>query len=182
MKGNIKNNKFCHFQDYRLDFGYWAKRWKGCVATIVPEPDSHVWGAVWEIDVSDIPNLDRYINQTISSLPILLHQIAATNANLYGYRQEGVVCNIYEVIEVTVETPNSETLRCRCYQLCKQPEKIPEGEPVPEKRKPSLLYLNVILKGAIESQLPEYYIDQLRKIEHNGWAESDIQQIMMIEN
>lgn len=30
------------------------------MATIVPDAGRNVWGAVWEIDVKDIPNLDRY--------------------------------------------------------------------------------------------------------------------------
>lgn len=65
--------------------------------------------------------------------------------------------------------------------LCNLPQKIPEHESTPDERKPSLAYLNVILKGAVESNLPEDYIEELHKIEHNGWNDSVIQKIMLIE-
>ncbi|KAK7597818.1 hypothetical protein V9T40_010043 [Parthenolecanium corni] len=126
---------------YRLDFGYHSKKWNGSVATIVPDPDSHVWGAVWEVDITDIPNLDR---------------------------QEGVGSKIYDVVYVSPEMPSKGTVTCRCYQLCDLPPKITDGA-VPENRKPSLLYLSIILRGAEQSQLPNYYIQQLQKIQHNGW-------------
>ncbi|XP_047118651.1 gamma-glutamylcyclotransferase-like [Schistocerca piceifrons] len=45
--------------DYRLDFGNWSRRWKCAVATIVPDQGKHVWAAVWQIDKSDMDNLDR---------------------------------------------------------------------------------------------------------------------------
>ncbi|XP_049762236.1 gamma-glutamylcyclotransferase-like isoform X3 [Schistocerca cancellata] len=45
--------------DYRLDFGYWSRRWKGAAATVVPDQGKHVWGAVWQMDKSDMDNLDR---------------------------------------------------------------------------------------------------------------------------
>lgn len=46
-------------KNYRLDFHFFSERWNGAVATIVPEANEEVWGAVWEIKVEDIPNLDR---------------------------------------------------------------------------------------------------------------------------
>ncbi|GBP37485.1 Gamma-glutamylcyclotransferase [Eumeta japonica] len=46
-------------QDYRLDFIKYAPTWRGAVATIVEDPGSEVWGAVWLIKESDRENLDR---------------------------------------------------------------------------------------------------------------------------
>lgn len=101
---------------------------------------------------------------------------------MFVCRQEGVKEKIYEVIEVTVETPNSEIFICRSYQLCKLPEKIPDEKMRPDDRKPSLLYLNVIIRGAVESQLPNYYIEKLKQIQHNGWVGSTIQKVMLMNN
>lgn len=47
------------FQDYRLDFNHFSKRWKGAAATIVEDPGSCVYGVVWEIANEDMANLDR---------------------------------------------------------------------------------------------------------------------------
>ncbi len=83
---------------------------------------------------------------------------------------------------VDVETPNQEIVTCRCYQLCNLPARIPEGSPVPENRKPSLLYMTIMLKGAVESRLPEEYVNRLKKIQHNNWTHSELQKIMIIDN
>lgn len=127
--------------NHRLDFGYDSKLWKGKVATIVPDEGEHIWGAVWRINMENMKDLDR---------------------------QEEVERNIYQPIDVRVQTENSENITCRCYMLTNQPVKIPKGDSVPLERRPSISYLNVIINGAIESGLPDYYIEKLRTIEHNG--------------
>lgn len=45
--------------DYRLDFAYYSSKWNGSAATIIPDNGSHVWGAIWEFDSSNLENLDR---------------------------------------------------------------------------------------------------------------------------
>lgn len=35
--------------------------WNGCSATIVENDGSNVWGAIWEIDVSNMKDLDRLV-------------------------------------------------------------------------------------------------------------------------
>ncbi|XP_017072238.1 gamma-glutamylcyclotransferase isoform X2 [Drosophila eugracilis] len=45
--------------DYRLDFAFESARWGGAVATIVPTPADHVWGTLWEIDLSNLPDIDK---------------------------------------------------------------------------------------------------------------------------
>ncbi|XP_049762240.1 gamma-glutamylcyclotransferase-like [Schistocerca cancellata] len=128
--------------DYRLDFGNWSRRWKGAVATVVPEQGKHVWGAVWQIDKSDMDNLDR---------------------------QEGVPSGMYFPFEVKVEKSDGKKLLCRCYQLCDTPSELVPGQPIPEDRLPSELYMSVIIQGARDTGLPHLYVEQLEKISHNSY-------------
>ncbi|XP_069681439.1 gamma-glutamylcyclotransferase-like isoform X2 [Periplaneta americana] len=125
--------------DYRLDFGQpFSKKWDGCPATVVPHTGKHVWGSIWEIDHANISDLDR---------------------------QEGVPQNIYFPIQVSIQTESGKTYNCRSYQLCKTPE---AEEVLPPERQPSQIYLDVIIKGAIESGLPTSYIEELKRIPNNG--------------
>ncbi|XP_069681445.1 gamma-glutamylcyclotransferase-like [Periplaneta americana] len=127
-------------EDYRLDFcGPFSKKWDGYKATIVQENGKHVWGTIWEIDNSDLSKLDE---------------------------EEGVPQNIYIPIEVYVTTPNGNKLKCRCYQL--SPEVLEVEKASYEEKQPSQVYLQVIINGAIESQLPTTYIEELKNIRHNG--------------
>ncbi|KAL1130381.1 hypothetical protein AAG570_013319 [Ranatra chinensis] len=92
---------------FRLDFNNWSKRWGGHCATIVPDLNEDVWGAVWEINSCNMPDLDR---------------------------QEGVERNIYKVLDVTVKTDTNEELLCRSYQLCSLPDnRIPFEQRLPSK-------------------------------------------------
>uniref|UniRef100_A0A8D8UVH3 Gamma-glutamylcyclotransferase n=1 Tax=Cacopsylla melanoneura TaxID=428564 RepID=A0A8D8UVH3_9HEMI len=60
------------------------------------------------------------------------------------------------------ETPPSvKTVTARCYEL------IAIDPPGSDKR-PSITYLDVVIKGALESKLPEKYVHKLRRIENNG--------------
>lgn len=56
---------------------------------------------------------------------------------------------------------SGELVTCRTYQMIELPE---DGEEI----LPSKSYLKVMVKGAIESQLPEEYVNQLKKLKHNG--------------
>ena len=48
--------------DHRLAFTRYDTKRKGGVADIVPEPGAEVWGALYEIDGSDLAALDAYEN------------------------------------------------------------------------------------------------------------------------
>jgi len=135
-------------KNFRLDFITYSKRWRGASATIVPTENSHVWGVIWEIDNSNLPDLDR---------------------------QEGVADDIYFPMNVGVETPRGDILQCRIYQQCNNPKEfVPAGE-LPKERRPSPIYLKTILKGASENGLPEDYIEFLDSIPHNGYiGDNDI--------
>jgi gamma-glutamylcyclotransferase len=130
-----------NLQDHRLDFYFNNTRWQGAAATIVPEKNREVWGAVWEIDLSNMEHLDK---------------------------QEGVHKQVYRPLSVPIHTPDGEILLCRAYQLVKNPENLPEGAEVPIDRQPSRTYLEIIQEGAMESGLPECYIEFLKKVKHNG--------------
>lgn len=60
-------------------------------------------------------------------------------------------------------------MKCWCYQQCQTPLPLKEGETLPESRKPSTVYLNTIIQGAAESNLPEDYQKYLKTIPHNGY-------------
>ncbi|KAL5022625.1 hypothetical protein ScPMuIL_001780 [Solemya velum] len=50
-------------QGYKLAFATDTdpsrSRWRGAGATIQEDPIGHVWGTVWEMNVDDLPSLDR---------------------------------------------------------------------------------------------------------------------------
>ncbi|KAK2723744.1 gamma-glutamylcyclotransferase-like [Artemia franciscana] len=75
-------------------------------------------------------------------------------------RQEGVHTSIYRPITVKVETREGETYVCRCYELIR---------PLEEDRRPSRVYKEVIIKGAIQNSLPDHYIHRLEKIVDNAY-------------
>ncbi|KAG0717928.1 Gamma-glutamylcyclotransferase [Chionoecetes opilio] len=129
-------------KDYRLDFNHFSQRWKGAAATIVEDPDSSVYGVLWEIGNEDMANLDR---------------------------QEGVHKKIYKVMDVEVETEKDECVGARSYQVIR---------PLEGDRRPSYVYMDVIIRGAKENGLPKDYIRFLENIEHNGYngsVEIDLQ-------
>lgn len=75
--------------------------------------------------------------------------------------QEEVADRVYEPRTVDVTGVKGEVLRnCRTYYL------LDRGF---EDRRPSPQYLNVIIRGAIEHDLPADYVKKLKDIEHNGY-------------
>lgn len=128
-------------EGYRLDFNMYAKGWKGAVATIVPTEEKTVWGAIWKIASEEMRKLDK---------------------------QEGVDRGAYVPLEVDVELPNGTKLKCRTYQQTNLPKYVKLSK-LPVDRRPSPAYLNVIIDGARESELPEYYQDFLQTIPHNEY-------------
>ncbi|XP_014488440.1 PREDICTED: gamma-glutamylcyclotransferase-like [Dinoponera quadriceps] len=137
-----------YIKNFRLDFQRYSKRWHGASATIVETNDSIVWGVVWELDKCNLPTLNR---------------------------QEGVQDNIYHAMSVDVITPNGTTLNCRVYQQCHNPTEYMKPADLPMDRKPSPLYLETIIKGAQENNLPDDYIKFLKSIPNNGYkGEYDI--------
>lgn len=64
--------------------------------------------------------------------------------------------------------PDGSKVQCRTYEQTINPPQLKEGEVLPEERRPCVTYMNCIVNGAIECKLPEYYIDELKKIPNNG--------------
>jgi len=67
-------------------------RWRGGVADIVETPNASMWGAIWQINISESDALDR---------------------------QEGVYANPqgYHRLNITVESPDGRSIKCRTYQV-----------------------------------------------------------------
>lgn len=86
--------------DHFLGFNFESTRWGGHAATIVPQSEREVWGALWE--VTDLDSLDR---------------------------QEGVADGIYFAKQVRVRKPNNETVECRTYQLVNLPKEGDQKRP-----------------------------------------------------
>ncbi|KAH8296256.1 hypothetical protein KR054_003722 [Drosophila jambulina] len=131
--------------DYRLDFAFESNRWDGAVATIVPTPGDEAWGTLWEIDLSNLKDIDN---------------------------QEGVHLGIYRPQTVYVKLRNeAKDTPARAYLLTQQPESNLyelNRDLIPESRQPSKTYLQCLVRGAIESSVPEDYVQRLRSIKHNG--------------
>lgn len=136
------------FADAAIDKRYFSPRWNGCPATIIENEGSHVYGAVWKINCSDLNELDR---------------------------QEGVECEIYKPLEVNVfvQELNREIV-CRTYQLFHNPASLLDPHDRPFERQPSKTYLTVILNGALESNLPQEYFNFLKSFKHNGRLAIDV--------
>lgn len=131
-----------YLEDYRLDFFHYAARWRGAPATIVEDKGHRVWGAIWQINIENLPDLDR---------------------------QEGVHNQVYKPLTLPIRTSSGEVLQCRIYQLVKNPPKLEGTESGrPFERQPSKTYMNIIVRGAIESGLPSDYVEKLKTIKHNG--------------
>lgn len=76
--------------------------------------------------------------------------------------------NWYFAKTVEVFTPEGEKIECRTYQQTINPPIRGPDEELPAERRPSSTYLDCIINGAIECNLPQEYIIQLKKIPHNG--------------
>lgn len=104
-------------------------------------------------------------------IPVFFQIINAFNIS----RQEGVKHNLYNPLTVEVECPDGKKRTCRVYQQTNKPIITNKIEDLPDERKPSYVYLKTILDGANESDLPQHYIEFLKKIPHNGYkGEVDI--------
>lgn len=65
-------------------------------------------------------------------------------------------------------TLEGNKVECRTYQQTINPPVRGDNDEIPEDRRPSITYLDCIIKGAIECKLPQDYIEKLKKLQHNG--------------
>ncbi|XP_050666738.1 gamma-glutamylcyclotransferase-like [Leptidea sinapis] len=141
---NIPSAQFVsigRLDNYRLDFIKYSKFWGGPTATPVPTANAHVWGVVWRLHVDDIEHLDT---------------------------QEGVDKRIYYVKHLEILTPHQGMLICRSYINVINPLPRGDNDKIPIERWPSWSYMTVIMFGAMEHELPQYYIQYLKRIKHNN--------------
>ncbi|XP_034236786.1 gamma-glutamylcyclotransferase-like isoform X2 [Thrips palmi] len=147
MNPTARRHSIGELKGYRLDFSTPAsKRWGGAPATVVPDPEDSVWGAIWSLDIEDRDHLDE---------------------------QESVHSGLYDVFNATVQTPDGEVLLCRSYLMRVVPPKLQPGEARPAHRQPSLVYKKVLTAGARESGLPADYTARLEAVADNGSAGSN---------
>lgn len=139
--GILKNYRL-DFADSNADKKYYSPTWNGCPATIIPEKNSQVIGVIWKIKNDDLSQLDY---------------------------QEGVEVGIYKPLTLEIESMlNGEIISCRSYQLVHNPSTPLEPENRCHERCPSRDYLNVVVNGAVESNMPIDYINFLKSFKHNG--------------
>ena len=70
----------------------------------------------------------------------------------------------YQPTEVTVVSSDGERLRCRTYAQTSNPPFDPSVD------RPSPQYLQCIIDGAKECNLPESYVAELETVQHNGYS------------
>ncbi|XP_060104840.1 gamma-glutamylcyclotransferase [Heteronotia binoei] len=125
-------------QDYKLAFGSpqgkQSLTWHGSTATILHSPGDEVWGIVWLMNSCDLSSLDK---------------------------QEGVESGLYAPMEISVNTQEGKTLRCRCYQMNDYVHNLPSPH-----------YKKVICMGAKQNGLPNDYQKKLETIETNNYTGS----------
>ncbi|XP_013197115.2 gamma-glutamylcyclotransferase-like [Amyelois transitella] len=138
-------------EDYQLDFIKYSDNWRGSSATIVPVEGSQVWGAIWRVENIHMPALDR---------------------------QEGVETNWYFPKTVTIFTEDGKKVECRTYQQTINPPPRRDDQDIPIDRRPSMTYMECILKGAKECGLPKEYIKKLERIPHNGQEAPNMKKLL----
>ena len=74
--------------------------------------------------------------------------------------EEEVHLGVYNKLALTVTKKGDEKFECITYA---RPEDVPQGAPSPQ-------YLQTILEGARECDLPQDYVEELSKVEHNGYS------------
>ncbi|KAH8239660.1 hypothetical protein KR032_006443 [Drosophila birchii] len=145
--------------DYRLDFAHELSRWNGAIATIVPTKGTETWGTLWQINESDKLNIENQI---------------------------GVNSGLYEAHTVYVRLQNeTEVTPAITYLLTQQPESNLyelSRNYIPESRQPSKTYLKAIVRGALESSLPEDYVHRLRSIKHNGRISEEMEKLLGLKD
>ncbi|XP_074107475.1 gamma-glutamylcyclotransferase-like [Cotesia typhae] len=84
----------------------------------------------------------------------------------------------YNAFQTIVVTPSGQKINCRVYQQIKMPNAYAKLRELPNSRRPSETYLKIIVKGAIDREIPIEYINLLRKTRHNDFTDaySDIGQ------
>ena len=118
-------------RDHRLIFPHYSIPWAGGVSSVQGAHGATVWGMLYEVNESDLAELDRF----------------------EGFRGHGDQHNLYDREQVTVELTRPDDgsfpRRVRAAIYIGRP-----NNPSPPSRK----YLDVVLRGARHHRLPEDYV------------------------
>lgn len=72
---------------------------------------------------------------------------------------------VYDALDVKVTTADNTEYTCRTYQLSERDF----------SDKPSPMYMDVIIRGAVQNRLPNHYIQYLQSIETNEFNDSNLE-------
>lgn len=98
--------------------------------------------------------------------------------------QEQLSTGAYSPHSVQVKLQGNATkVHARVYLMNEQPvdnyhDLLPEE--VPEGRKPSTTYLKVLVKGAVESGVPQEYVNWLKSIKHNDKKVQEMEDLLQL--
>jgi gamma-glutamylcyclotransferase (GGCT)/AIG2-like uncharacterized protein YtfP len=125
-------------RDHKLVFPLFSQRWGGGVASVAHAHGQTVWGALFELEESDVTALDGY----------------------EGFKSAGNQHNVYDREWVTVELvrPDDDSVprRVLAWTYIARP-----SNPSP----PSRRYLGAIVDGARHHRLPPEYVEWLENVE-----------------
>lgn len=146
-------------ENYRLDFGapLQATEWQGGLVTLAPSVGSGSWGTLWELDVASRKDLDRLELLTTGG-----YGSQSVRVKLQGNGTE-VPARVYIMDDVPIS--NYHDL---------QPEQVPDS------RKPSATYLKVLVKGAMESGVPEEYVNWLKSIRRSDKKVQELEELFQL--
>uniref|UniRef100_A0A171A451 gamma-glutamylcyclotransferase n=1 Tax=Triatoma infestans TaxID=30076 RepID=A0A171A451_TRIIF len=145
---SVVRKEAAKLEGYKMEYGEFSKVWYGTLPTIVKNPNSVVWGCLWELQECYKHLLDEL---------------------------QGVGEGIYKPINVELVSQKAKggTFAAMTYQLVKDPP-IPQMKYgiVLKKFRPSMVYQEQLIEGAREACLPLYYRKWLMSIRHNGYTGS----------
>ncbi|KAK9511314.1 hypothetical protein O3M35_005888 [Rhynocoris fuscipes] len=142
---SVKRLEPAQLKDHILAYGRFSPQWYGTLPTIIKYPNGEVWGSIWELDESHQKLLDEL---------------------------QGVNAGIYEPIKIEV-VAHRGVVNALTYKLVENPPKPEKKYGIPLKKyRPSKIYKEQMIAGAVESCLPLYYRKQLLRMPDNGYTGS----------
>ncbi|XP_053214026.1 gamma-glutamylcyclotransferase-like [Panonychus citri] len=121
--------------DYKLTFSGHSNLWKGATADVIPSEGSQVIGIIWSITYKDLEQLNL--------------------------QEKG-----YKLIAITVESEEDNQL-IECITYVQTEEEKVRGRTILGSMDgiPTIVYKEVIVRGAIEHNLPEDYIEMIKSFD-----------------
>lgn len=141
MRGRCPSARFqtiARLDGFKLAFPRDSKTWGGGVASIVPDPASHVWGIVYKISEAEQPLLDKYEGFS-TQRPALANEYQRVEKRVVG--KDGAPIRVLIYVANTQPSPALPSVRylsqlitgAKHFQL--PPEYIAELEKIPVQPK-----------------------------------------------